>query len=171
MGSELPLLLSLPLLAVFIALPAMAAWRRRRASREASDIASRLSAWAAALQREARVLPLDETLRLRLMRLRLEDAVLLQLAEENSRAAVPVLAESAQRLALRLRRRVAFERKMLARTASGLRRGALVACVPPVVVLGLHLWGVALPVSLWWTLLGFELAGCTLLWRLARVEI
>src|SRR5688572_1374436 len=73
MGGELPLLLSLPLLAVFIALPAMAAWRRRRASREASDIASRLSAWAAALQREARVLPLDETLRLRLMRLRLED--------------------------------------------------------------------------------------------------
>lgn len=171
MEAELPLLLALPVLALFIALPAGAAWYRRRLSREASDVASRLEDWAQALQRSPVPSPLDESLRLRLMRLRLEDSVLLHLAEEVARGTAPVLAESAARLALRLRRRVAFERKMLARTASGLRRGAIVACVPPLGVLLLAFLGVHLPAPALWTLLFLELAGCVLLWRLARVEI
>jgi hypothetical protein len=171
MAADLPQLLALPLLAAFIALPAAAAWRRRRASREASDIAARLHDWAAVLSREARVVPLDDSLRLRLMRLRLKDTVLLQMAEELARGTTPLLAESAQRLALRLRRRVAFERKMLARTASGLRRGAVVAAIPPLAVLALSLAGLKLPWLLLAALLLLELAGCVLLWRLARVEI
>jgi hypothetical protein len=171
MAAELPQLLTLPLLAIFIALPASAAWRRRRASREASDIAERLNAWAGVLLRDARLVPLEESLRLRLLRLRIKDTVLLQMAEETARGAAPVVAESAQRLALRLRRRVAFERKMLARTASGLRRGAVVAAIPPLVLLVMSFAGLRLPAPLLMTLLLLELAGCVLLWRLARVEI
>ena len=44
--------------------------------------------------------------------------------QELTHAPPHLVADTAHRLALRLKRRVAFERKMLARTASGRRRGA-----------------------------------------------
>jgi protein-S-isoprenylcysteine O-methyltransferase Ste14 len=53
------------------------------------------------------------------------------LAHELPRLSPVLVADTAQRLALRLKRRVAFERKMLARTASGRRRGAWAASIPP----------------------------------------
>jgi hypothetical protein len=82
-----------------------------------------------------------------------------------------LLADAAQRLALRLRRRVAFDRKMLARTAAGLRRGAIVASVPPVAVGALFAMGVDIPAATLSMLFLAESAACALLWRLASVEI
>jgi hypothetical protein len=171
MASEWPLFIGWPLLAFFIALPAAAAWRRRRESREASEVAAELVNFAAAVRREARCLPLEESLRARLVRLRVDETVSLQLAQELQRGGAPLLADAAQRLALRLRRRVAFDRKMLARTAPGLRRGAVAAGLPPVLALGLHFAGADLPLGAQLTLLFVEGAGCALLWRAARVEI
>jgi hypothetical protein len=95
----------------------------------------------------------------------------LQLAQELQRGGAAQLADAAQRLALRLRRRVAFDRKMLARTAPGLRRGAVAASVPPLMALLLHMGGVDIPLGAQLTLLLVEACGCALLWRLARVEI
>jgi hypothetical protein len=171
MASEWPLFMAWPLLAFFIALPAAVAWRRRRESREASEVALELANFAAAVRREARCLPLDEILRLRIIRLRLDESASLQLAQELQRGGASLLADAAQRLASRLRRRVAFERKMLARTAPGLRRGALAASLPPLGALLLHMAGAGIPLGAQVTLLLVEAGGCALMWRVARVEI
>jgi hypothetical protein len=171
MASEVSALLAWSLLLFFIALPALAAWARRRESRATSAVASGLAEYAAAVRLAARCLPLDDTLRLRLMRLRLAEAMSLQLAQEAERAGPMVLADVAQRLATRLRRRVAFERKMLARTAPGLRRGALAACLPPALVLMLQASGLQIPAATQLALAVAEALGCLLLWRVARVDI
>jgi hypothetical protein len=171
MPVDLSLLLSWPLLACFIAWPALAAAHRRRVSRDASAIALELAAFADAVRAAERHQPLDDTLNLRLHRLRIADASPLQLAQQLERAGPVALADTAQRLALRLRRRVAFERKMLARTAPGLRRGAIAASLPPLLVIALGLGGAHIPSAAQLVLFAFEGAGCLLLWRLARVEI
>ena len=114
---------------------------------------------------------LDDELRARVIRLRLPEASSLHLADEVARASPAVLADAAQRLASRLRRRVAFERKMLARSAPGLRRGALAASVPPFLLLMLPWGGTEIPVEAQVLLMLAESSGCALLWRLARVEI
>jgi hypothetical protein len=171
MAPELPVLLCVPLLAFFIALPAAAAWRRRRRSRAASEAASALGEFASSVRRQSRCLPLEESLRARLIRLRVGEIASLQLALELARSDAALLADTAQRVALRLRRRVAFERKMLARTAPGLRRGAVAAIVPPAAVMMLFAMGLEIPRAALATLLLAELAGCLLLWHLARVEI
>ncbi len=171
MAPEAPLFLALPLLACFIVLPAVAAWRRRSVSREASDLAARLARFADTTRAEARCLPLDESLAARLVRLRVREFAVLQLAVELSRGDAVLLADAAQRLASRLRRRVAFERKMLARTTSGLWRGAIAASLPPLGVLLLQFFDVRLPPGALGLLFALEILGCLLLWRLARVEI
>jgi hypothetical protein len=168
---ETPLLLAMPLLACFIVLPAAAAWRRRQVSREASDVAARLATFAATLRAEARCLPLDESLAARLVRLRVPEFAALQLALQLSRGDAALLADAAQRLASRLRRRVAFERKMLARTTAGLWRGAIAASLPPLGVLLLLLADLPPPAGALAMLFALEIVGCLLLWRLARVEI
>jgi hypothetical protein len=159
------------LLGAFIALPALAAWHRRRVSREVSELATLLTDYAAGLRRSVPDICLDASVQLRLRRLAWQDVTSLQLAEELADAAPEVLADAAQRLALRLRRRIAFERKMLARTAPGLRRGAAVALMPPLLVLFLQAIGVELPAGTLWVLWFAELVGCLLLWNLAHVEI
>jgi hypothetical protein len=80
-------------------------------------------------------------------------------------------ADAAQRLALRLKRRVAFERKMLARTAPGLKRGAAAAAVPPLVVMTMAGFGAQLPLPALALLFTLEALGCWLLWRTVRVEV
>jgi hypothetical protein len=159
------------LLALFIAMPALSAWSRRRRSREASDIAGLLVEFAAEVRRAEQCRSLDPLLKARLVGLRLHEATSLVVAEEIGRGGAELQADAAHRLALRLRRRVAFERKMLARTASGLRRGALAALVPPAAVLVLHAVGWEIPALMQLLLWLAELAGCVLLWRIARVEI
>jgi hypothetical protein len=82
-----------------------------------------------------------------------------------------LLADTAQRLALRLKRRVAFERKMLARTASGRRRGAVAASIPPLVLLAFHAGGIQIPLAALLFVVAIEACGCWWLWRVARVDI
>jgi hypothetical protein len=171
MAVEFTALLAWVLLAFFIALPALAAWARRRESRHTSAVAIELTEYAAAVRLAARCLPLDDTLRMRLLRLQFAEVLSLQLAQELERGGSSALADVAQRLATRLRRRVAFDRKMLARTAPGLRRGAVAASLPPVLVLALHFVGQDIPAGAQLALLVAEALGCLLLWRMARVEI
>jgi hypothetical protein len=149
----------------------LAAWRRRRVSRVASDLAARLSRYAVEVRRSASCPPLEAEVLSGLRRLSWPEAHSLDFAGELTRAGPEVLANVAQRLATRLRRRVAFERKMLARTAPGLRRGALAALVPPVVVVSAQALGVDIPPATLLTLWFADLTGCLLLWRLARVDI
>ena len=168
-------LLVWPPLALLIALPALAAWRRREQSREMRELADALIAHADTLQvgdsrTNAEMPPLEPAVQYRLDRLGIPDTVVLKLAQEcaGQRA---LRVDCAQRLALRLRRRVAFERKMLARAAPGLRRGAFAASAPPLVALLLQSVGVEIPLGARALLLVVEIFGCVLLWRLAQVEI
>jgi hypothetical protein len=114
---------------------------------------------------------MDDALRARILGLRFAEAAPLQLAQELKQAGPQALADAAQRLALRLRRHAAFERKMLARAAPGLRRGAMVACLPPLALVVLRTLDAQIPADAQLALLAVEAAGCALLWRLARVEI
>jgi hypothetical protein len=175
MSSEWPLLLALMAMTGFIALPAVLAALRRRASVEASEVATQLTQFALAVRRDAargaRCEPLDATLQQRARRLHIPELVSLALALELNQPRPELLADTAHRLALRLKRRVAFERKMLARTASGRRRGAATAAAAPLVLLGLRAAGMDLPPEALVFLLLIEGCGCWMLWRLARVEI
>ena len=171
MSADVQIWLAFPALAAFIALPAAAAWQRRRVSHEASAVAVELAEFAASVRQAERLLPIDENLHARLIKLRLADAASFQLAQELERGGAPALADAAQRLALRLKRRVCFERKMLARTAPGLRRAAIAASLPPLLMWALQVIGVQIPSDSQFALLAAEAAGCALLWRLARVEI
>lgn len=163
-------LLVLPPMALFIALPALAAWRRRLQSREMNAVADALAEHTRRVQATGIDTPLDASLQERLDKLKLPDTVVLRLAQEYTHRS-SLRAECAQRLVQRLRRRVAFERKMLARAASGLRRGAVAACTPPLAALLLRSVGIEIPMSAMAVLLLVEVLGCVMLWRLSRVEI
>ena len=157
--------------AALIALPAIAAARRRHAMCEASEVAGMLAALALEVRRTAPCPPLDATLWQRAERLNAPEFPALLLAQELAAPGAGLLADTAQRFATRLRRRVAFERKMLARTASGRRRGAVAAAIPPLALLVLRTVGIHIPFSALLFVLAVEACGCWLLWRLARVEI
>jgi len=171
MFADVALLASMAVFAALIALPALAAARRRRVMREASDVAGALSAVAVAARKSITCPPLDATLWWRVQRLRAPEFSLLLLAQELPQPHPDLLADTAQRLALRLKRRVAFERKMLARTASGRRRGAVAASIPPLALLALHAGGIRMPLAALLFVIAIEAFGCWLLWRVARVEI
>ncbi|MEO8017711.1 MAG: hypothetical protein ABI769_07850 [Pseudomonadota bacterium] len=175
MSSEWLLLTALVAIAWLIALPALLAAHRRRANGEAGQVATALANFALAVRRDAargtHYEPLDASLQLRLERLRIPESACLVLVLELPEQRPELLADTAQRLALRLRRRVAFERKMLARTASGRRRGAAVAIIAPLILLSLRAGGIDLPSAALVLLLLIEACGCWMLWRLARVEI
>jgi hypothetical protein len=173
--AESLLLATLPVIAGFIALPALLAICQRRATREASEVASALAEFAMTARRDIDrgviVTPLDGTLRARAEKLGVPEFASLQLAQELAHPHPQLLAEAAQRLALRLKRRVAFERKMLARTASGRRRGAVAAAVAPLLLLAFSAVGFSVPLAALLFVVGIEGFGCWLLWRFARVSI
>lgn len=174
MPADTLLLAALPAIAGFIALPAIIALSQRRASREASEVAAALAEFASALRRNrdrSHRETLDAELSARARRLHVPEFASLQLVQDLPQATPELLADTAQRLALRLKRRIAFERKMLARTASGRRRGAVAAAVPPLVLLLLDAFGFAVPQATLVFVIGIEAFGCWLLWRLARVGI
>jgi hypothetical protein len=153
-----------------IALPALCAQARRVSSRDASAVASHLVEFATAVRDTGQSLTLDAQWLARAQKLGMPEFSSFLLAQELARPNPSLLADTAQRLALRLKRRVAFERKMLARTASGRRRGAVVASIPPLVLLvsgSDRSMGIAALV----VLVMLEALGCWLLWRVARVEI
>jgi hypothetical protein len=157
--------------ALLIALPALAAASRRRAMQEESEIAGALSAWAADVRGRSAHAPLEDPLRSRVQHLRAPEFATLALAMELPNAKPHLLADTAQRLALRLRRRVAFERKMLARTASGRRRAAVAASIPPLLLLAMSAGGLRIPLLALIAVVCLEACGSWLLWRIARVEI
>jgi hypothetical protein len=165
------MLFAVPLLGMFIALPASDAWRRRRRSRDVRAVATALDRYADLVRRESRCLPLEESVRLALRRIGGEEQASLALALDTAGIDPQTLADVARRLVLRLRRRVAFDRKMLARTAPGLRRGAIAAAVPPLIVLLALAAGEAIPRGALGALWSIEMLGCLLLWRLSWVEI
>lgn len=171
MSPEAALFASMVLFAALIAWPALAAARQRRAMREVSEVAVELSSLAEAVRESAACPPLPASLRLRAQRLRAPEFAALLLAHELPQPSPQILADTAHRLALRLKRRVAFERKMLARTASGRRRGAVAASIPPAVLIAMSLGGLQIPLAALVFVLAVEGCGCWLLWRVARVEI
>src|SRR3954468_14636231 len=166
-------LAALASIAGLIAIPAFDAWRRRFLSREASAVAAELQQFATAVRAAQACLPLEDPLRERIARLRdgVPDVIAFLLTQHLSALTPEALADSAQRLQLRLKRRVAFERKMLARTTSGLKRGAVAASLPPLLILALGAAGITMPVGALVALFLLESLGCWLLWRVARVEI
>jgi len=162
------------LMAVFatlIALPALAAASRRRVMRDASEVAGALSAMAMAIRKDVARPPLEASLWHRAQALRAPEVNALLLAHELPDLRPELQADAAQRLALRLKRRVAFERKMLARTASGRRRGAVAASIPPLMMVVFHAGGIPLPQAALLFVVAIEAFGCWLLWRVARVDI
>ena len=171
MPDDALLLASLAALAAFIAMPAFMAFRQRRRCVEASDIAAAVANFAHAVRLGARAESLDAEVRARAERLHLPELESLRLVIDLPDSPPELLADTAQRLALRLKRRVAFERKMLARTASGRRRGAVAASIAPLVFVLLRGVGLEPPVPILMFLLAVEACGCWMLWRLARVEI
>lgn len=171
MFAESALFAAALLIAGLIALPALCAQARRRVSRDASEVAVQLGEFAVRVRTTEQCLPLDAVWLARAESLRIPEFVSFLLAQELARPNPALLADTAQRLALRLKRRVAFERKMLARTASGRRRGALAAAIPPLVLFAMAFAGQGMPAGAVLVLLALEAFGCWLLWRVARVEI
>jgi hypothetical protein len=175
MLADAVLLATLPVIAGFIAMPAVIALCQRRATRQALEVASALAEFATTVRREAgrnvAATPMDATLIARAASLGVPEVASLQLAQELAHPHAHLLADTAQRLALRLKRRVAFERKMLARTASGRRRGAVAAAAAPVMLLAFHAGGFPIPLGAVVFVLCVEGAGCWLLWRFARVGV
>lgn len=171
MSSDAALFALMVSFAVLIAFPALAAASRRRAMREASEVAGALSAMAVAVRKSASCPPLDASLWRRARHLRVPEVISLRLAHELPQPHPDLLADTAQRLALRLKRRVAFERKMLARTASGRQRGAVAASAPPLALGALHVVGIQIPLAAVLFVVVVETCGCWLLWRVARVDI
>ena len=159
------------LIAILIALPALGAAARRRQSRELAQIADGFLEFAQAVRRTGTRLPVDEALMTSAQRLAIPELVSFEFILSAARTTPDLLADTAQRLGLRLKRRVAFERKMLARTAPGRWRGSLAAAAPALALLILAAAGMALPGGALLCLLLLEALGCWLLWQAARVEV
>jgi hypothetical protein len=159
------------LLAGLVAVPALLARRRGALSREWSEVAADLQGFAAQVRGTQKLTPLDEGLWQRLRRLSIPELASFELVCQLQRADPDMLAGAAQRLALRLKRRAAFERKMLARTASGRRRGAVAAAIPALAMLVAGVGGVVLPLVALLLLVLLEVLGCWMLWRVARVDV
>ncbi|HET9864978.1 MAG TPA: hypothetical protein VFP37_16155 [Steroidobacteraceae bacterium] len=157
-------------IAAFAVFPVLETAWRRRASRESGEVAGALLEFARQWQ-EGRGQPIDQDLLERARRLGVPEVVTFEFVQQQSRAAPDVHAQTARRLALRLKRRVAFERKMLARTAPGRRRGAIAMAAPGLAILGLRLGGLTPPLAALALLVVVELVGCWLSWRVARIEV
>jgi hypothetical protein len=162
MDPDVALATTCVLITTLVTLPGVQALRRRRASRESSAMASALLELAGVV---------DDAFLARLRRLAIPEIIAFEFARQSATTTPELLADAARRLALRLKRRVAFERKMLARTATGRRRGAIAAAAPGATLLGLRMAGVVLPLPAMMLLIVIEAFGCWLLWRVARVEV
>lgn len=169
MTTDLTPLAAMLMLAFVLAWPALLAGWRRGVNREASEVAGALESFAADLRRLPGSVELDPTLAARVARLRMPELGAFHLAPSLPNATPALVADAAARLALRLRRRIAFERKMLARTASGRRRGAVAGAVPPVVLLILTSSGAEFPLAALMLVAFAQGLGCWLQARIARV--
>jgi hypothetical protein len=162
MDPDLALGIACLMITALVTVPVFQAQGRRRASRESSAVATGLLELSGVV---------DDEFLARLRKLGVPDSIPFEYARQFGAADPALLADAAHRLALRLKRRVAFERNMLARTAPGRRRGAIAAAAPGATLLGLRLADVVLPLPAMAMLIGLEAFGCWLLWRVARVEV
>ena len=169
MTTELTAFAAILMFALVLAWPALVAWWRRGASREASEVASALEAFAVVARRGPNCPEIDATLTARMSRMHMPELGAFRLAPSLPHATPELVADAAARLALRLRRRIAFERKMLARTASGRRRGAIAGAVPSVVLLALASGGAQVPTAALLLLIAAQCLGCWLQARIAHV--
>jgi Flp pilus assembly protein TadB len=169
MSTELALVGAASLLVFVLAWPALLAAWRRRMTRESSDVATALELFAAEARRAPQCLEIDPALATRMARLRMPELGAFRLAPLLPNATPALVADAAARLALRLRRRIAFERKMLARTAPGRRRAAVAGALPLLVLLALLAGGAEFPIAALVCLTVAEGVGCWLLARIARV--
>jgi len=169
MTTDLTPIVALVMLVAVLTWPAgVAAWRRGK-SREASEVATALEAFALDSRRAPRCLDIDADLAARMTRLRMPELGAFRLAPNLPNATPDLVADAAARLALRVRRRIAFERKMLARTASGRRRGAIAGALPPLVLFALASVGAEVPVAALLLLIVAQATGCWLQARIAHV--
>jgi len=169
MTTDLTLFVAIAMLGSVLAWPALVAWWRRGVSRDASDIAAALETFSADTRRATHCPEIDAVLARRVARLRMPEIGAFRLAPILPNATPELVADAAARLALRLRRRIAFERKMLARTASGRRRGAIAGAIPPVLLLTLAGSGVEVPAVALVLLIAAQGVGCWLQARIAHV--
>jgi hypothetical protein len=156
-----------------IAAPAAFAWHSGRGSRRASEFAAGLTQFAREVRAKNTPLPFPEELERAAVALAVPEQLSFTVALTLARLPADELAAAAERLATRVRRRIAFERKMRARTLPGRRRAALVGAMPILLLLA----GVpdvdasGLATSSVGCVLLLEAAGAALLWRFAKVEI
>lgn len=169
MPTDLTSVAALLMLAFVLAWPALLAWWRRGVSREASEVAAALETFASDTRRANRCLEMDAALAARVARLRMPEFGSFRLAPTLPNATPDLVADAAGRLALRLRRRTSFERKMLARTAPGRRRGAIAGALPPALLLALTFVGARVPGAALLLLIFAQGLGCWLQARIARV--
>jgi Flp pilus assembly protein TadB len=169
MTTDLTPLTAVLMLAFVLAWPALLAAWRRGVNREASEAAGALEAFAAEARRATQCLEIDPALAARLARLCMPELGAFRLVPVLPNATPQLVSEAAARLALRLRRRIAFERKMLARTAPGRRRAAIAGALPSVVLLALLSTGAEFPLGALLLLAFAQGVGCWLQARIARV--
>src|SRR5689334_13291098 len=112
MGPDAWLAIACVSIAALVALPAVQVLQRRRTNRESSAVAAALAERAATI-RAATCRDADAELLERLRALAIPETIPFEYAQQLKDANPELLADAAQRLALRLKRRVAFERKML----------------------------------------------------------
>ncbi len=158
-------------IALVMALPSWAALQRRNRSRESSAVASALVDFARELRSGHVNLRLDAELLARTRRLRIPEMVSFDFARELPCPQPELLAAAVHRLALRLKRRVAFERKMLARTAPGRRRALVAAAACITAIVGLQVWDLIPPTLLLLMTSALAALGSALCWRVSRVDI
>jgi hypothetical protein len=171
MAAEFAVLGASVAIALVIAMPSWAALRRRNRSRESSAVASALATFASEVRRRRVCLPLDDQLLARARRLHLPEMVSLDYARQLAQPQPDLLAAAAHRLALRLKRRVAFERKMLARTEPGRRRALAAAAMCVAAMLALRATGLAPPALLLLAASAWIALGSALCWGVSRVEV
>jgi hypothetical protein len=162
--------MALLLLAGVIGWPLLLAWQRRRESMEASAVAVELAEFARIVRRDNVCRPLEPGLEARVARLRMPELGAFRLAPTLPNATPELVSDAAMRFALRLKRRVAFDRKMLARTAPGRRRGAAAGALPPVVLLALAVADADFPLAAWVFVALADILGCWMLARFASVS-
>src|SRR5215217_6055559 len=94
MTTELTALAACAMLAFVLAWPALLAWWRRGASREASEVAAALESFAAATRRASRCLDMDEALAARVARLRMPELGAFRLAPTLPNATPELVADA-----------------------------------------------------------------------------
>ena len=172
MSSDAALLASMVVFAALIALPALAAASRRRAMREASDVAGALSALAVVGSQERGV-----SAARRVVVASVRSACM---RPSSPRCCWRTNCRAPLRSCWRTRRNGwhcassgAWPSNARCSRAPrpGRRRGAVAASIPPLALLALHAGGIQVPLAALLFVVAIEACGCWLLWRVARVEI